>query len=158
MSNESNMTPAERLAQKIKESPFADFFTEDEITAVAKAAIEKAFFTDQTTGSGYNATRRDPVIVEIAREAFKKAFEPLAKAAAEKIAESDEFRAALMAASVAMLPDIIINGGRSIAGQTAASYAASAANTVIDMIKHAAATPGGMANLSSGALQPRPHI
>lgn len=120
LTNSSQMTLAERLAIKIKGSPMGELLDEDDLAGICKDAIERAFFQNRVVKDGSFSTRTlEPLVVEEARDTFKAAMKPLIEAAAAELVASPEFRAALIQAAVACLPDMLMNSARSLAAETA---------------------------------------
>lgn len=94
MSNSSKKTLVERVADKIQSSEIGIFFTDDDLTDVVKQAIEIGFFKDRTKpdpNRSYGTVTLPPLVVEMAREAFKENFEAKLKPIMDELFKNEEF-------------------------------------------------------------------
>ena len=148
MSNSENMTMAERLAQKLKTSPMGELLDEDDLARVCKDAIQRAFFEKRTVKDGYHERTLEPAIVEMARDLFKDAMMPVVEAGVKEMAESDEFRRAIMEVAIAAIPDLMMNLGRRAVSEAALA----GANLAVERVQE------GLRNglLQQGAIHPIP--
>lgn len=135
MTNE-NISIADRLALKLRESEFGSLLDEADLTVIAKDAIDRAFFKNRQSG-GYNSQPLPPLIVDMAREAFTKAMNDRAKALVDEMVKDEAFANAIRAAAIACIPDMLMNHGRAVTSQAALD----GSRIALDMV---------MANMTSG--------
>jgi hypothetical protein len=104
VSNSANMTTAERLAQKIKDSPLGALLDEDDLTTIAADAIKKAFFQSYEVKEGYNTVMRQPRVIDMVKEAFHDQVSVKMQPAIDALATDEEFAKIVHAAVMAQIP------------------------------------------------------
>jgi hypothetical protein len=103
----SNITTADRLAEKLKTGPMSDFFTEDDLLDICKKAIEKAFFTD-IPGS-YDKPAKPAEIVKIADEAMRAKVKEFVDEKFSQIVDDEKFQEKMGAFMVASLGGVLMD-------------------------------------------------
>lgn len=99
-------TVAAKLAAKLENSDMGVFLDEEDVDALAREAIKKAFFQERTEGSQYNRVLREPLIVEMASDKFREAIRKAAEPLAEEIVKSEAFGEALTKAVLSQIPQV----------------------------------------------------
>lgn len=109
-SNSEKMTTAEKLAQKIKESPLGTFIDEDELADIAKDALQLAFFKPRSDNSDrWHTKTLPPLVVEMATEAFREQIKESIKPVVDMLVDDAEFRKLLLDATMAAIPETTRN-------------------------------------------------
>lgn len=103
----NQMTVSDKLAMKLKESELGSLLSEDDLILIAREAINKAFFKDRVDNTGYNAKTLEPLVVEMARSAFRVEFEKIVRPVIEEFTKSDAFKETLAAAIHHQLPSVL---------------------------------------------------
>lgn len=105
--NHNTMSVSDKLAMKLQESELGSLLSEDDIILIAREAIDKAFFKNRIDNSGYNTKTADPLIVEMAREAFRVEFAKIVKPVIDEFTKSEAFLETLAAAIHQQLPSVL---------------------------------------------------
>ncbi len=128
----NSMTLVDRVAERLKNSEVGVFITEDELTEIGREAIQKAFFSNRVRATdGYGRSEPlEPLVVELARSAFKPVFERRVADIVDHMTTQPEFQQALQEVAVSLLPDLLLNYGRRLAMETVGQ---AARNTVVSL-------------------------
>lgn len=121
--NASKMTVSERLAQRIKQSELGTLLDEDDVTDIARTAIERAFFETQKRTDGYRTFESPPAIVEMAQACFKPIMEEMARKVVTRLANGEDFRNQLAMHVMQVLPAVLSGQARQILNQSFAQSA-----------------------------------
>ena len=105
-SNSANMTPEEKLAQKLKTDNIGSLMDDDMLSDLSKKAIELAFFQPRVVKgcSSWDDEKLPPLIVTLATEAFKDKIKSVATPIIEELAKTDEFKQLLGQAILTQIP------------------------------------------------------
>lgn len=106
----SNMTTADRLAEKLKTGPMSDFFTEDDLLDLCKKAIEKAFFTNIT--DAYSRKTELAPIVKLAEEAMKTKVKEFVDEKFSQIINDEKFQEKMGQLMIASLGGVLMDSLR----------------------------------------------
>ena len=106
-SNSANMTVAEKLAQRLKESDLGALLSMEDVDQLASEAIKAAFFTERADPNRYNSNRLPPLIVELAHNAFRDEMQARAKLVLDKLMLDADFVNALAESAQAAVPAIM---------------------------------------------------
>lgn len=141
----NSMTLVDRLALRIKESDVGVFLTEDELIEIGGEAVRKAFFEPQKIpSSAYGSTfsPKDPLIVELAREAFRPILQKRVQEMVENLSKQPEFSQAIQEVAISSIPALLLTYGRRLAGETVRFNAEDTINAVLERIRNGQMSPG----------------
>lgn len=105
-SNSANMNISERLAQRVKESELGALIDEDDLGALCRQAIERAFFEERVDPGSYVNRKLPPLILEIAEEAFKDKIEARVEELVAELTKTEAFRKVVIEAMVATVCNV----------------------------------------------------
>jgi len=101
----TNASIANRLAEKIKNSPFGELIDDEDMYDLVKTALFEAFFTpSKKTGEYGRITETPPLVVEVAREVLAEEMRAYTKDWLAK--QDDDFKEKLLANLKEMLDDL----------------------------------------------------
>lgn len=103
----SQTSVADRLAEKLRASDFGELMDEDALTAIARDAIDRAFFQPRRKGDGFHRSELPPLVVELAQKSFEAAIGERAKVLVDEIVKSDAFIEAITTAAILAIPGAI---------------------------------------------------
>lgn len=142
----------DRVSERILASDFGTFITEDEAGELIKDAIERAFFKEEPTTDGYGRVtgKKEAPIVAMVRERFTPKITAMLDEAIKELSKRPEVQQALTEVAIASLPDLLLNYGRRLAGETHRHLASTAVESVLERIRN-----GGLQQQNHG-YQPPP--
>ncbi len=100
----SQMTVADKLAEKIKNSELGALIDADDLDRIATAAIHKAFFEPRVNPDRYASGQMSPLIVEMATAQFRDIIKERLKPTVEALVASEEFTAMVLQAVSLNIP------------------------------------------------------
>lgn len=105
----TNITLADKLADKIKNSEIGTFMTEDDLLPLARDAIHKAFFEpeDVRSSHGYSTGVRKSKLVQLAEDEFKDAIKLEVKKIVDEMVKQPEFKTAIAETIAISIPAIL---------------------------------------------------
>ena len=117
-SNSANMTVADRLAQRLKESDMGSLMDEDSVIEIAREAIRKAFFEERIVRDGYSDRRVEPLAVSTARTTFEAAMKEAIKPVVDELIANDDFKIMIRRAVIDSIPEAAKQIGYGLVAQS----------------------------------------